>query len=96
MEQSEEIKRRVNAALRYADLSQQQFEDEVNWSRSTLTRRLNGSIEFSFGELAEIAKVTDTPLWFLQWGWEGWSRGHSPEEIQRILDSLPPDDPPST
>lgn len=94
MEQSESVKRRVKAALVYAGLSQEQFEEKVSWSRSTLSRRLSGSVAFTFGELSEIANVTGTPLWFLQWGWGGWSRGHTPEEILRIVESLPPNDPP--
>jgi transcriptional regulator with XRE-family HTH domain len=90
------MKRRVDAALRYAGMSQGDLEEKTSLSRSTLyRRRSDGDIEFTKGELFEIADVTKVPPWFLLEGWQGWRKELSVKEIQELIDSLPPVGPPS-
>jgi hypothetical protein len=96
MDRSEEMKQRVDAALAYGDLDQDDVDahPEISLSRSSLNRRRNGEYDFQMGELYEIAAATGVPVWFLRYGWDGWKKELSPDELRQIADSLPPGDPP--
>jgi hypothetical protein len=96
VERSEEMKRRVDAALKYAGMNQNDLEEKVSFSRSSLNRRrLKGDYGFNKGELHEIAEATGVPLWFLTDGWAGWRKALTRRELEELIDSLPPVDPPS-
>lgn len=92
-DQTEGIKQRIDAAMAFAELSQEALETKVAMSRSTLNRKRRGEYDFNLGELYEVAKATGVPVWFLQRGWDGWREGFSPEELRQIEASLPEVDP---
>jgi hypothetical protein len=91
VERWEAIAKRVDGALRYADMTQQELEEEVEFSRSTLNRRREGTYEWEDGQLYEISKATGVPLWFLTDGWEGWVKSMTPDQLRNLADSLPDD-----
>lgn len=94
VERSDKMKRRVDAALKYAGMSQSDLEEKVDFSRSTFNRRRKGDYNFNKGELHEIAEATGVPEWFLTDGWAGWRKPFNRRELEELIDSLPPDDPP--
>lgn len=95
MERWEAIRQRVDAALRYAGLSQEELIAQVKFSRSTYNRRRDGKYEWEEGKLYEVAKACGVPLWFLAHGWDGWRVETSPAELRQIADGLPTDGEPN-
>jgi len=59
-------------------------------SEATLVRLERGDRSIKRGELLVIAEACGVPMWFLEHGWQGWSKEVSPEELRQIADELPP------
>lgn len=94
MERWEAIKQRVDAALYYAGMTQEELVEKIKPSRSTYNRRRDGSYEWTEGLLYEIGKACKVPLWFLEDGWEGWRKAITPDELRKLVDELLPGEPP--
>lgn len=83
-------KQRVDAALAFAEMSQEELEEKVGFSRSTFyRRRYVEGYSFKEGELYEIAQKCGVPMWFLEHGW----LGKNPQEVKQAVEDLLGDEP---
>jgi DNA-binding XRE family transcriptional regulator len=70
----EELRRRIEAARAYADISsQEKLAKAIEISKDTLVRKLRGDYPFKRSELLAIADVCDLPIDFLIGEWPGFT-----------------------